>query len=310
MRVCLMIEGQESVEWPEWLSLARAAEAAGLDGFFRSDHYTSFHGAPGAALDAWSTVTALAPLTKRIRLGTLVSPVTFRHPSVFARMVVSADHISAGRIEVGMGSGWNQQEHEQNGFDFPDLRTRYDVLEEHLEIVVRSWSGEPFDYEGKHYSLRAQRALPKPVQAPHPPIILGGQGKPRAVELAVRYASEYNMLATSVEDCRARRKVLDDACGRARRDPATLGLSVMTMASLGESQAQAEASYRRALDAMPNSRDSLGTSFGKLIGTVDDVATQLREFERAGVSRVFLNHFDRSDVHAIELMGRLARALA
>lgn len=310
MRICLMIEGQESVEWQEWLTLARAAEAAGLDGFFRSDHYSSFHAAPGAALDAWSTVTGLAALTQRIRLGTLVSPVTFRHPSVFARMVVSADHISSGRIDVGMGSGWNQQEHEQNGFDFPDLRSRYDLLAEHLEIVVRSWSGEPFDYAGTHYSLRSQRALPKPVQTPHPPIILGGQGKPRAVELAVRYASEYNTLATSAEACRVRRKVLDEACSRGQRDPASLELSIMTIVGLGETHAEGEASYRRALDAMPNSRDSLGANLGQLVGSVDEVAAKLREFERAGVSRVYCNHFDRSDLKAIELMGQLARALA
>lgn len=310
MRVCLMIEGQEAVEWKEWVALARAAEAAGLDGFFRSDHYTSFHGAPGAALDAWSTISALAPLTQRIRLGTLVSPVTFRHPSVFARMVASADQISGGRIDVGMGSGWHQHEHEQNGFAFPDLRVRYDVLAEHLEIVTRSWSGDTFDYAGKHYSLRGQRALPKPVQVPHPPIILGGQGKPRAVALAVKYASEYNTLAPSIEDCRARRKLLDDACRRAGRDPASLKLSVMTLAGLGDTEAEAQASYRRALDAMPNSRDSLGAGLGKLVGTVDQVAATLREFERAGVSRIYFNHFDRSDLNAVQLMGKLARALA
>jgi F420-dependent oxidoreductase-like protein len=305
-----MIEGQESVEWQEWLSLAKAAEAAGLDGLFRSDHYTSFHGAPGAALDAWSTITALAPLTQRIRLGTLVSPVTFRHPSIFARMVASADHISGGRIDVGMGSGWHQQEHEQNGFPFPELRTRYDLLEEHLEIVTRSWSGEMFDHNGRHYTLRGQRALPTPVQKPHPPIILGGQGKSRSMALAIKYASEYNMVAPSIEECRNVRQRFDDACRQARRDPTSLALSMMTMFALGDTHAAAQDSLRRARAAMPKASSSLGTSIERLVGTVDEVAEKLREYERAGISRVFLNHFDRSDLHAVELMGQLAKALA
>jgi alkanesulfonate monooxygenase SsuD/methylene tetrahydromethanopterin reductase-like flavin-dependent oxidoreductase (luciferase family) len=121
MQVCLMIEGQEGVAWSEWSALARAVESAGLHGLFRSDHYTSFHGAPGAALDAWATISALAATTDRIRLGTLVSAATFRHPSELARVAVTADHISGGRIDVGVGAGWFEREHRQNGFPFPEI---------------------------------------------------------------------------------------------------------------------------------------------------------------------------------------------
>jgi F420-dependent oxidoreductase-like protein len=310
MRVCLMIEGQEGVSWNEWVSLARAAESAGLDGLFRSDHYSSLHAAPGAALDAWSTITGLAPLTKRIRLGTLVSPVTFRHPSVLARMVASADHISGGRVEVGLGCGWNQHEHEQNGLDFPELRARFDLLAEHLEILVRSWSGEPFSYQSAHYDLRNQLALPKPLQLPYPPITLGGQGKPRALELAARFASEYNTIARSAEECRERRRALDAACSRAQRDPASLKLSIMAIAALGISKADADARFRRTLDRMPNTRDRLSTGLGTLVGTVEEIASRLQDFKRAGVTRAYLNHVDRDDPQGVDLMGELARAVA
>jgi len=309
MRVCLMIEGQEGVSWNDWRALANAAEAAGLDGLFRSDHYSSFHAAPGDALDAWSTIAALSALTQRLRLGTLVSPVMFRHPSVLARMSASADQISGGRIEVGLGSGWHEPEHLQNGFAFPDLRSRFDVLTEQLEILVRSWSGERFDYRGEHYALRGQRALPRPVQVPHPPIILGGQGRPRALDLAVRFAREYNTMG-SVAECRARRGLLDQACRRAGRDPASLALSVMGFAALGESAADAADRERRALECIPGSRHLFAQASGKFVGGLDAVATLLRDYAAAGVSRVYLNHFDRRDLRGIELMGRLARAVA
>jgi F420-dependent oxidoreductase-like protein len=310
MRICLMLEGQEGVSWSEWLALARAAEAAGLDGFFRSDHYSSFHGAPDAALDAWSTIAALGPLTQRIRLGTLVSPVTFRHPSVLARVVATADQISGGRVEVGMGAGWHEREHRQNGFPFPPVGERFAELEEQVDIVVRSWMGQPFDHRGKHYSLRQQQALPRPVQSPHPPLIVGGQGRPRSIDLAVRHASEYNMLVGSLDDCRARRAALDAACARAGRDPKTLALSVMAFAALGNTEAEVDESAERAFELMPNVRNAVDKGLGPFAGTVDRVAKQLRAYREVGVSRVFLNLFDRHNVDAVALMGQLARQLA
>ena len=309
MRICLMTEGQEGQSWNEWAALARAAEDAGLNGFFRSDHYSSFHGAPGPALDAWSTIAALSVVTKRLRLGTLVSPATFRHPSVLARMVASADEISGGRIELGMGTGWHESEHAQNGFEFPALKERFDELEEQLDIVVRSWTGAVFDHRGKHYSLTQQQALPKPVQAPHPPIIMGGQAKPRSIDLAVRYASEYNTLITSPEQCRARRALLDAACRRAGRDPDTLTLSLMGFAALGETSAEAQESRARGLALMPNLRQGLDR-MGEFTGSIEQVAAQLRAYEQHGVSRVYLNHFDYKNLRAVALMGKLAQTFA
>jgi alkanesulfonate monooxygenase SsuD/methylene tetrahydromethanopterin reductase-like flavin-dependent oxidoreductase (luciferase family) len=139
MRICLMIEGQEGVTWDEWVALARAAETAELDGLFRSDHYSAILRSRAGSLDAWATLAALAPLTSRLRLGTMVSPATFRHPSVLARMAVTVDHVSGGRVEVGMGAGWYEREHLENGFPFLDARARFRLFAEQVEIVVRSW---------------------------------------------------------------------------------------------------------------------------------------------------------------------------
>jgi F420-dependent oxidoreductase-like protein len=300
----MMIEGQEGVTWEEWVALARGAEDAGLDGLFRSDHYTSFHGPAAGALDAWSTLAALAPITSRIRLGTLVSPATFRHPSVLARTAVTVDHASAGRVEVGIGTGWFEQEHNQNGFPFPDVKARFDLLAEYAEVIVRSWTEESFDHKGEHYILHGQRSLPRPVQTPHPPLILGGRARPRSAALAARFAQEYNVSFLSAEECRQRRAVLDRACLEVDRDPTRLALSLMTLAAVGEDPDDARDRLDRALRFFPVRKEAC------LVGRVEDVADQLRAYERAGVSRVFLQHPDRNDMRGIELMGQLAQALA
>ena len=303
MRVCVMIEGQEGVTWDDWLALAGSAEEAGLDGLFRSDHYTSFHGPPGDALDAWATLCALAAVTSRIRLGTLVSAATFRHPSVLARTVTTADQVSGGRVELGLGTGWFEKEHVQNGFGFPDIPARFDLLAEYAEVVVRSWTEESFDHEGRHFVLRGQTALPHPVQRPHPPLILGGRGRARSVALAARLAAEYNVAFCGVADCRHHRARLDRACEATGRDPATLSLSLMTYAALGKSRTDAQ---RRLERADPLFMAPLTTG---LLGTVDEVAERFAEYRQAGVTRIYLQHPDRSDVDAVAHMGELAEIL-
>src|SRR3990170_4425942 len=162
-----MIEGQEGVSWNDWVALARLTELYGLEGLFRSDHYSSIFRSEGdAAHDAWTTIAGLGALTARIRLGTLVSPATFRHPSVVARSVATADHISGGRVDLGLGAGWYEREHLQCGFPFRDAGWRFQRFAEHVEIVVRSWTEDRFDFEGSHHTLRDARALPKPMQQP------------------------------------------------------------------------------------------------------------------------------------------------
>jgi F420-dependent oxidoreductase-like protein len=304
MQVCLMIEGQEDVAWSEWAALGRAAEEAGLHGLFRSDHYTSFHGPPGAALDAWAIISALSAVTDRIRLGTLVSAATFRHPSELARVVVTADQVSGGRIEVGVGAGWFEKEHRQNGFVFPDIRDRFDLLTEYVEILVRSWSAETFSFTGQHFVLQDQRALPAPLQVPHPPLILGGQGRARSLALAARFAQEYNAAFLAPEECGRLRSRLDAACQDAGREPSTLSMSLMTLIAAGESAEAAEQRVTRMLSGFRVPRERCH------VGTVEEVVTALRALEAAGVTRVYAQHPDRADFPAVRLLGEVARQLA
>ena len=219
VRVCLMIEGQEGVTWDDWVRLARLAEEHGFEGLFRSDHYTAIIRPDADAHDAWATLAGLAVLTERIRLGTLVSPATFRHPSVLARMAVTVDHISGGRVEVGMGSGWYEREHEAHGFAFLDGRQRFALFAEQVEVVVRSWTDERFEHDGPAYTLRGQLALPRPVQQPHPPLVLGGTVKPRFAALAARYASEVNTLGAPNDELGERKAASRPSVHGARARP-------------------------------------------------------------------------------------------
>src|ERR1700759_2402241 len=174
--LCLMIEGQEGVEWEQWVALAGACEEHGIPALFRSDHYMNLDGQhpERGSLDAWGTLCALAAVTKTLRLGTLVSPATFRPPSNLAKIVATADQVSGGRVELGLGAGWHEREHRAYGFPFPDTRTRVDVLEEQLQIVLGTWTQAPFSFSGSHYPLEGLDAQPKPVQSPRPPLIMGG----------------------------------------------------------------------------------------------------------------------------------------
>ena len=201
MRVCLMIEGQEDVTWDQWLALAGACEEHGLEGLFRSDHYESVMGMrERGSLDAWATLAALAARTSRIRLGTLVSPATFRHPSVLAKNVATVDHVSGGRVELGLGAGWHEGEHRAYGFEFPPTPTRMERLAEQLEIVTRSWTEDAFSFQGRHYQVQDLRALPKPVQRPRPTLLVGGGAGPKSLGLAARWADEYNTTGVPLEE--------------------------------------------------------------------------------------------------------------
>ncbi len=315
MRVCLMIEGQEGVTWDDWVRLARLTEAHGLEGLFRSDHYSAIIRPRAAALDAWTTLAGLAPLTERIRLGTLVSPGTFRHPSVLARMAVTVDHASRGRVEVGMGAGWYEREHLECGFPFLDAKMRFELFAEQVEVVVRSWTEEEFDHEGAAYTLRGQTALPRPLQQPHPPLVLGGSVKSRFAALAARYANEVNTLGAPPDELRARKERLDRACAEAGRDPDTLTFSLMTACFVGEDRAQVVERVRRFLEIQGGGGDPetliAERSDRWLVGTVEEVATRMEELRAVGISRVFLQHLDHSDDDMIALVGgRLVGAVA
>ncbi|HEU0304252.1 MAG TPA: TIGR03560 family F420-dependent LLM class oxidoreductase [Gaiellaceae bacterium] len=309
MRLCLMVEGQEGVTWDEWTALAAACERSGLDGLFRSDHYFSVIGRRDrVSHDALATLAALAARTERIRLGTLVSPVTFRHPSVLAKTVATIDLVSGGRVELGLGAGWNEREHAAYGFPFPPLGERMSMLEEQVEIVHRLWTEDTVTFEGRHYRLDDCPALPKPLQQPRPPLILGGNAGPRAVALAVRFADEYNTLLASVDDCRQRRATLAGACEAAGRDPATLPLSLMATCAVGEDRADVLRRVRAILDVWGAGDDDPEAVLAErghrwIAGTPAEVVERLGQLAEAGVTRVYLQHLVPADTEMVELVG-------
>jgi F420-dependent oxidoreductase-like protein len=297
-----MIEGQEDVTWEDWVAIAEACERLGFEALFRSDHYLSVMGSGDrGSLDAWGTLCGLAALTSTLRLGTLVSPATFRHPSVLAKSAVTADHISGGRMELGIGTGWLEDEHRAYGFPFPAMGVRMDRLEEQLEIVSGSFGRGPFSFSGEHYSVDELDARPKPLQGPLP-LLMGGAAKRRGAALAARFASEYNVVHASPDGAAASRGRLAVACEQAGRDPATLRFSLMHQFLIGRDDAELRARAERLAEVTraPAEVDQLRRT--ALAGTPDEVVARLREYEAAGVERVMLQHLVHRDVEALELI--------
>ena len=311
MQLCLMIEGQEGVSWEQWLAIARACEEHGIPALFRSDHYLNLDGEhpERGALDAWATLNALAAATTTLRLGTMVSPATFRHPSSLAKMVTTADHVSGGRVELGLGAGWHQREHEAYGFPFPPTGERMEILEEQLQIVLGNWSPSPFTFNGRHYTVRDLDAQPKPVQQPHPPLIMGGLAGPRSAALAARYADEYNTVFPTVEQVRERGNRIARACAHAGREP--IPLSVMTGVIIGADQGELSDRARRISELRGEGSDALlkDPPSGWIVATVDQAAEQLAALRDAGVSRVMCQNLAHDDLDAVARLGELARQL-
>jgi F420-dependent oxidoreductase-like protein len=308
-----MIEGQDGVSWEEWVALAHACDRYGVGTLFRSDHYLDLTGdhPEWGSLDAWGTLCALAAVTSRVRLGTMVSPASFRHPSELAKLATTADHVSGGRIDLGLGAGWYEREHAAYGFRFSDTRTRMDILEEQLQVVLGNWSVEPFSFAGVHYQLEGLDAQPKPVQSPHPPLIVGGKAGPRSVRLAATYADEYNTTWATLAEIRERRGRVLAACERAGREP--IRFSMMTTVIAGVDGADLRESLGRAAARQGISSQELVEQAKPtwLIGTVDQIAERLFELAEAGVDRVMCQHLAHDDVTFVELLGtRLAPLVA
>jgi alkanesulfonate monooxygenase SsuD/methylene tetrahydromethanopterin reductase-like flavin-dependent oxidoreductase (luciferase family) len=312
VELCLMIEGQEGVTWPLWQALASACEEHGIRTLFRSDHYQNLDGQhpERGSLDAWGTIIALSALTTKLRLGTLVTPTSFRHPSVLAKLVVTADHVSGGRIDLGLGAGWHEREHEAYGFPFLPSSERIDVLEEQLEILMGTWGEENFSFTGRHYTLSGLNAQPKPVQRPRPPLIMGGNAGPRSAALAVRFADEYNTPFPSLEQIQERKGSIDRAFDAAGRE--SIPFSVMAGAVLGADQAEVERRARRVAEATGRDAAELVREPppGWIVGTIEQAAEQLAPIRDAGVSRVMCNQFVDPEVEQVTRLGELASLIA
>jgi alkanesulfonate monooxygenase SsuD/methylene tetrahydromethanopterin reductase-like flavin-dependent oxidoreductase (luciferase family) len=303
MDLCLMIEGQNGVTWDQWLALARACEEHGIPALFRSDHHLGFDERSGS-LDAWATVTALGAVTTRLRLGTLVSPVTFRHPSALAKLATAADHVSGGRVDVGLGAGWHEREHAAYGFAFPPLRERMDMLAEQLEILHGHWADGPFSFAGDHWTLSDLDAQPKPVQRPHPRVIMGGDAGPRGSALAARWADEYNTVYATADVIRERRASIAAACEAAGREP--IPFSLMTGVCVARDRAEL-ADRARALAEWagtdPDPQRLRAEQPAWIVGTVEEAVEQLAALRDAGTHRVMLQHLRHDDLETVALIG-------
>jgi F420-dependent oxidoreductase-like protein len=304
VRLALMIEGQEGVTWEQWLALAHACEEHGVETLFRSDHYLSFSDPRrNQSLDAWTTLAGLAAATNTLRLGTLVSPVTFRHPYVLANAAATVDQISFGRVELGMGGGWNVPEHEAFGIPFPDVPERMALLLEQVEIVHRLWTEDDVDFTGARYRLQDAPGLPKPVQKPHPPLLVGGSGGRGTATAAARWADEYNTPFGSPERIAERRRRVRETCEREGRDPDSLRFSLMTGLVVGEKHARLlfERLYGDEQDF-----DAWRARYAErgLVGDVDEIAARIREYEEAGCERIMLQHLLHDDLETVRIIGR------
>lgn len=300
MEYCLFTEPQQGFSYDDQLAFARSAEEHGLDGFFRSDHYLRMgdgDGSPGPT-DAWTTLAGLARETSRIRLGTLVSSVTYRVPGILAIQVAQVDAMSGGRVELGLGTGWFEREHAAYGIPFP--AKRFDLLEEQLQVVTGLWStpdAETFSFDGAHYRLDAAPALPKPVQSPLP-VIVGGGGPKRTPALAARYATEFNIGFVAEDVVAEKFAVVRSACEAVDRDPSSLKLSVALPTIVGRDDAEVE---RRAA-AIGQTRASFDNG-AHIIGTPAQVADKVERLRALGAERVYFQLMDLRDVEHADLIG-------
>jgi F420-dependent oxidoreductase-like protein len=320
MRVALMTEPQQGLSYLEILAVARAAETAGFEGFFRSDHFTSFPGPSGEpTTDAWATLAGLARETSRVQLGALVSPVTFRIPGSFVKLVTTVDEMSGGRVEIGVGAGWNEPEHAELGIPYPpEAATRVDMMEEQLAILV-GLLDEPdgWTFEGVHWQVRGSLLRPRYDGSQRradgrrrPNIIVGGTGKPRSLRIAARYADEYNVSSSTPAEVAAINARLDAACATAGRDPRTLRRSVMAGVLIGRDAAEFQARVAaqvamfhddpaQAEAWMDQRRDRW------VVGTMDAARDRMAEYAATGIDRIMLQDFIPRDLEHVALMGEL-----
>ncbi|GAA3187789.1 LLM class F420-dependent oxidoreductase [Dactylosporangium siamense] len=298
----MFIEPQLGATYEEQLAFAQRAERLGFEGFFRSDHYLATRGGAPGPTDSWVTLGALARETSTIRLGTLVSSATFRYPGPLAVAVAQVDAMSGGRVELGLGTGWFEREHAAYGIPFPPVGERFDRLEEQLEILTGLWStpeGDTFSFEGRHYDLVDSPALPKPVQRPGPPIIIGGKGLKRTPRLAARFADEFNVPFSSLAETTTsydRVVAAIEAEGRDGRAPIVFSFAQTIVCGA------TDAEVRRRAESAGLDPNGPSASGGQLYGTPARVAEQLADFVKAGASRAFLQILDLRDLEQLDLI--------
>jgi F420-dependent oxidoreductase-like protein len=309
MRLRIFTEPQQGADYATLLRVAKATEDLGFDAFFRSDHYLKMgnvSGLPGPT-DAWITLAGLAVETERIRLGTLMSPATFRFPGPLAISVAQVDQMSGGRVEFGFGAGWFDAEHAAYAIPFPSMAERFERYEEQLAILTGLWEtpeGEQFNFEGKHYTVKDSPGLPKPAQRPRPPVLLGGSGAKRTPRLAATYADEYNVPFSSIDDTSAAFGRVRDACSAAGRDASSMTYSAAQVVCCGRDEAE----ISRRADAIGWKVEDV-RSYG-LGGTPDELAEKIGKFAEIGAERMYLQVLDLHDLDHLELLSEVQAQVA
>jgi F420-dependent oxidoreductase-like protein len=301
MDLRVFTEPQQGASYDDQLAVATRAESLGYSAFFRSDHYLKMgavSGEPGPT-DAWVTLAGLARDTERIRLGTLLSAATFRYPGPLAISVAEIDHMSGGRVELGLGAAWYEGEHAAYGIPFPETGTRFERLGEQLELIIGLWTtpaGETYSFDGRHYRLQDSPALPKPLQQPHPPVIVGGHGARRTPALAARFATELNVPFAAPEHTKPMIERTEGACEAIGRDPDTLVKSVAQVLCCGSDETE----VARRAEAIGRDPDELRTN--GLAGTPAELVEKIASFGALGVSRIYLQLLDLSDLEHLDLV--------
>lgn len=297
-QIGLMIEGQDGLNWPRWVRLLKAAEDFGYQCLFRSDHFTNASAPDKDSLELWVSLVYAADHTQRIEFGPLVTPITFRHPAITARMAAAVDDLSGGRLVLGMGAGWQEREHYKFGVPFYDFPTRYARLTEGLEVVTRLLTSDaPVTFQGQYYTLDEAVLLPRPQRPGGPPILIGGNGPERTLPLVARYAAEWNAVFIRLETYQERRRQLDDLLDRQGRAPGSVKRSLMTQLIFGRD----DADLRRKLG--DRDADEL-VARGLIVGTAEAVIEQLGRFAEAGVERFTLQWLDQDNIADLELIAR------
>jgi alkanesulfonate monooxygenase len=311
-----MSEPQQGLTYAEILALVQTAEEAGFEAYFRSDHYASFPGGSGKpTTDAWATLAGLARETSRINLGTLVSPVTFRQPGNLAKVAATVAEMADGRLEVGLGAGWNELEHRQHGLPFPNTRERFEMLEEQLAILHGLWTqADGWSYQGQHWQVSDALFYPKPTATAgrrHPNIVIGGDGGPWMARLVAQYGDEFNLTSGTLDRIAPAYGRVRQACGDAGRDPNQVTYSMMTGVLVGRNEDELKARVAHLLTSFGqgNSEDTQAWLDARrprwVMGTPDQARAKVKELEAAGVQRLMLQDFVPRDLEMVRLLGEV-----
>lgn len=321
MKVGIIVEGHEGLSWDTWRRLAAQTEALGFDSLWRSDHLLSIVDEGREAHETWLALTVAALETQRLQIGSLVSPMTFRHPAMLAKLAASVDSLSQGRLVLGVGAGWNDREHRAHGLRFPPFRERLGRLQEGIEIILRLQGDGPFSYRGQYYEVDAANPYPKPVQmqmqSPQGsnrlriPLLIGGKGRERFLGIVARYADEWNMTTNSPSFYRERSERLEAQCRTVGRDPAAIRRSVAVGILIGRSQPELERRSVAMQRLIPQLADvstaevpEAARAIGWVCGRPDEIVQRLRDLAAVGIDRVMLQHNDFDDESVLDLIAR------